>query len=74
MITKQDFTLIGAGIMSATLGVLLKQLMPDAKIAIYKKLDKVAAENSEIFYSCFEIGRIVNHLRERGLFCAVIFT
>ncbi|WBU90455.1 malate dehydrogenase (quinone) [Cellulophaga omnivescoria] len=44
---KQDFTLIGAGIMSATLGVLLKQLLPDAKIAIYERLDKVGAESSD---------------------------
>lgn len=34
-------TLIGAGIMSATLGVLLKQLLPDATLAIYERLDKV---------------------------------
>lgn len=47
MIAKQDFTLIGAGIMSATLGVLLKQLMPDAKISIYERLDKVGAESSD---------------------------
>lgn len=47
MTVKQDFTLIGAGIMSATLGVLLKQLIPDAKIAIYERLDKVAAESSD---------------------------
>ncbi len=47
MTVKQDFTLIGAGIMSATLGVLLKQLMPDAKIAIYERLNKVAAESSD---------------------------
>jgi len=46
MTTQQDFTLIGAGIMSATLGVLLKQLVPDAKITIYERLDKVAAESS----------------------------
>ena len=47
MTIKQDYTLIGAGIMSATLGVLLKQLIPDAKIAIYERLDKVAAESSD---------------------------
>lgn len=41
-----DFTLIGAGIMSATLGVMLKQLNPDAKIVIYERLDEVAAESS----------------------------
>ncbi|MFC2104827.1 malate dehydrogenase (quinone) [Bacteroidota bacterium] len=47
MQTKNDFTLIGAGIMSATLGVILKKLKPDAKITIYEKLDNVAAESSD---------------------------
>ncbi len=47
MTKRTDFTLIGAGIMSATLGVLLKQLMPDATIAIYERLDKVGAESSD---------------------------
>lgn len=41
-----DIVLIGAGIMSATLGVLLKQLMPGAKIQILERLDEVAAESS----------------------------
>src|SRR5690554_1107810 len=41
-----DIVLIGAGIMSATLGVLLKQLMPEAKIQILERLDEVAAESS----------------------------
>lgn len=43
----KDFTLIGAGIMSATLGVLIKQLIPNAKITIYERLSKVAAESSD---------------------------
>ncbi len=47
MAGKQNFTLIGAGIMSATLGVLLKQLMPDARISIFERLDKVGAESSD---------------------------
>ena len=42
-----DFTLIGAGIMSATLGVLLKHLIPEARIKIYERLDKVGAESSD---------------------------
>lgn len=42
-----QFTLIGAGIMSATLGVLLKKLMPSATIAIYERLDLVGAESSD---------------------------
>ncbi len=44
---KKDFTLIGAGIMSATLGVLIKQLIPDASICIYERLNKVGAESSD---------------------------
>jgi len=40
-------TLIGAGIMSATLGVLLKQLMPSSQITIYERLNKVGAESSD---------------------------
>jgi malate dehydrogenase (quinone) len=39
--------LIGSGIMSATLGILLKELDPDISIAIYERLDKVAIESSD---------------------------
>ncbi len=39
-------SLIGAGIMSATLGILIKKLMPDAQITIYERLDRVGAESS----------------------------
>jgi malate dehydrogenase (quinone) len=42
-----DVILIGAGIMSATLGVLLKNLQPDLKILIIERLDRVAGESSE---------------------------
>ena len=45
--SKQNIILIGAGIMSATLGVMLKKLMPDCKIDIYERLDKVGAESSD---------------------------
>ncbi len=41
------YTLIGAGIMSATLGTLLKQLQPDARITIFERLNEVAAESSD---------------------------
>lgn len=44
---EADIVLIGAGIMSATLGMLLKQLMPDATIQILERLDEVAAESSD---------------------------
>jgi malate dehydrogenase (quinone) len=42
-----DVVLIGAGIMSATLGVLLKALDPTIRIAVYERLDAVAAESSD---------------------------
>ncbi|MCU1580388.1 MAG: malate:quinone oxidoreductase [Rhodoglobus sp.] len=41
-----DVALIGGGIMSATLGVLLKQLQPDWNIQIYERLGDVALESS----------------------------
>ena len=43
----KTIVLIGSGIMSATLGILLRKLMPDANISIYERLDKVAAESSD---------------------------
>ena len=42
-----DVVLIGAGIMSATLGVFLKELEPGLSIEIFERLDKVAAESSD---------------------------
>ncbi len=42
-----DVILIGAGIMSATLGILLKELEPQLKIEIYERLDVVAGESSD---------------------------
>ena len=45
--TDSDVILIGAGIMSATLGLILKELQPDLKIEIYERLDIAAAESSD---------------------------
>lgn len=42
-----DVVLIGAGIMSATLGIILKELQPDLTIDIYERLDSAAAESSD---------------------------
>ncbi|MFT3932123.1 MAG: malate:quinone oxidoreductase [Chitinophagaceae bacterium] len=42
-----DIVLIGAGIMSATLGVMLKQLNPAFKIQVLERLDSVALESSD---------------------------
>ncbi len=41
-----DITLIGTGIMSATLGILLKELMPNCTINIYESLDQPAQEST----------------------------
>lgn len=46
-ISETDVVLIGAGIMSATLGMLLKQLDPAISIEIFEKLDSAAAESSD---------------------------
>ncbi|MFM2369613.1 MAG: hypothetical protein RL619_1923 [Bacteroidota bacterium] len=45
--SNSDVVLIGAGIMSATLGLILKELQPDIKIEIYERLDIAAAESSD---------------------------
>ena len=42
-----DVVLIGAGIMSATLGMLLKQLQPDITVEIFERLDSAATESSD---------------------------
>lgn len=42
-----DVVLVGGGIMSATLGVLIKQLQPDWSIQIFERLGGVALESSD---------------------------
>lgn len=42
-----DFILIGAGIMSATLAVFLKELMPDCTIKVLERLNEIAGESSD---------------------------
>lgn len=42
-----DVVLIGGGIMSATLGTLLKELQPDWNIALFEKLDGSGKESSD---------------------------
>ncbi|MEJ8777156.1 malate:quinone oxidoreductase [Pseudogracilibacillus sp. ICA-222130] len=44
--SKTDVILIGAGIMSATLGTLLKELIPEWDIQVFEKLDKPGEESS----------------------------
>jgi malate dehydrogenase (quinone) len=43
---KYDVVLIGGGIMSATLGTLLKQLNPAVSMAVFERLSSVAQESS----------------------------
>ncbi|MCP2299461.1 malate dehydrogenase (quinone) [Nocardia amikacinitolerans] len=47
MTEKTDVVLIGAGIMSATLGALLRQLQPEWSISLFERLDAAAAESSD---------------------------
>lgn len=42
-----DVVLIGAGIMSATLGAFIKQLQPGWTIEVFERLDQIAAESSD---------------------------
>ena len=44
--TEPDVVLIGAGIMSATLGVLLKELEPSLDIAMFETLEGAGLESS----------------------------
>ncbi|MEC4113828.1 malate dehydrogenase (quinone) [Myroides pelagicus] len=45
--SEADVVLVGTGIMSATLGVLLKELKPNLKIEVIERLDSPAAESSD---------------------------
>src|SRR6185437_7541857 len=44
--TKTDVILIGAGIMSATLGAILKELVPEWEIKVFEKLESAGEESS----------------------------
>jgi len=44
--SQPDAVLVGAGIMSATLAVILKELQPDLKIVIFARLESAAQESS----------------------------
>jgi len=46
-LAKADVVLVGAGIMSATLGALLRRLEPGWSITLVERLDAVAAESSD---------------------------
>lgn len=44
---RYDFALIGGGIMSATLGVMLKLADPEIKLVMFERLEQVAQESSD---------------------------
>ena len=46
-VEQYDVLLIGAGIMSATVGTLLKLLEPSLRIALFERLEQVADESSD---------------------------
>lgn len=45
--SHKHIVLIGAGIMSATLGSLLRKVIPGVQITLFERLDQVAAESSD---------------------------
>lgn len=47
LVPQTDVVLIGAGIMSATLGIILKELNPDITIQIFEKMDQPGLESSD---------------------------
>jgi malate dehydrogenase (quinone) len=47
LIPATDVVLMGAGIMSATLGTILKELNPNITIQIFERLDEAGTESSD---------------------------
>jgi malate dehydrogenase (quinone) len=47
LVPETDVALIGAGIMSATLGIILKELNPDLTIQVFERLDQPGTESSD---------------------------
>ncbi len=47
LVKETDVVLVGAGIMSATLGMLLKELHPEITIQLFERLDVAGAESSD---------------------------
>src|SRR6185369_8016096 len=47
LVPKTDVVLMGAGIMSATLGIILKELDPEITIQIFERLEVAGTESSD---------------------------
>ncbi len=46
-----DVVLMGAGIMSATLGIILKELNPDITIQVFERMDDAGTESSDAWHN-----------------------
>lgn len=51
LVPKTDVVLMGAGIMSATLGMMLKELNPGITIQIFERLDEAGTESSDAWHN-----------------------
>ena len=51
MANQSDVVLIGAGIMSGTLGTLIKEILPEQSITIFEAQDDVATESSNEWHN-----------------------
>ncbi len=51
LVKHTDVVLMGAGIMSATLGIILKELNPDLTIQVFERLDDAGTESSDAWHN-----------------------
>lgn len=51
LVKQTDVVLMGAGIMSATLGIILKELDPEMTIQIFERLDESGTESSDAWHN-----------------------
>lgn len=51
LVKQTDVVLMGAGIMSATLGMILKELDPEMTIQIFERLDESGTESSDAWHN-----------------------
>ncbi len=51
LLQQTDVVLMGAGIMSATLGMILKELNPEVTIQIFERMDEAGTESSDAWHN-----------------------
>ena len=66
MIEAPDIVLVGSGIMSATLGVMLKQLDPRLRIQMFEVTPELAREASDGWNNAGETFNVTLELVKRG--------